>query len=193
MNRGEAALNLEPRRSHIELLTLPQIGGKGAVVVFAFAETAVDETDQHDLALEADGFVGGPVDVLVEDVLEAVLLEPQTGDELVVAAQGSLVLQFHAGHDGIDASGVHLGKAKATLLQEQVTGMLGVVQVVGIVDDTFDVALVVAHLHTGFENVLSHIFFTFLFFYFLQILVADAATQAVLAVAVFPLELDEGL
>ena len=78
--------------------------------------------------------------------------------ELVVAAQGCLKLQIHAGHNGIEAFFVHLGKRKTTRLQEQVTCMFGIVEVVGIVDNAFDVALVVANLHTGFKTVFAHSF-----------------------------------
>ena len=47
---------------------------KGLVVVGAVAEAAVDKTNQGDVATEAEGFVGGAEDVLVEDVLDALLL-----------------------------------------------------------------------------------------------------------------------
>ena len=39
------------------------------------------------------------------------------------------------------------------MFQEQVACMLCIVEVVGIVDNAFDVALVVANLHAGFKDI----------------------------------------
>ena len=94
----------------------------------------------------------------MEHVLDALLLEPQTRNELVVAAQGRLELQIHASHHSIDSFFVHLGKRKSALAEKQVTRVLGIVEVVGIVHNAFDVAFVIAHLHTGFKNVFIHVF-----------------------------------
>ena len=49
---------------------------------------------------------------------------------------------------------MHLGKAQAAVLQKEMTGVLAIVNVLGIVDNALDVALVVAHFHSGFEMVL---------------------------------------
>ena len=49
---------------------------KRTVVFLAFAQTAVDEAHQHHLGFEADGFVGGAVDVVMEDILKTVFLQP---------------------------------------------------------------------------------------------------------------------
>jgi hypothetical protein len=49
---------------------------------------------------------------------------------------------------------MHLGEAQPTLFQEQMAGMLAVMQVIGVVHNTFDVALIVAHLHLRLKNVL---------------------------------------
>ena len=152
---------------------------------------SVDEAYQRNLSAETDDLVGGAVDVLVEDVLHALLLNPEARDELVVAAQGGLVLQRHAGHHGVDALGVHLGEAQSAVLQEEVARVLRIVQVVGIVDDALDVALVVAHLHAGFKNVVSHRILLFVFS--LQIFVSDATAQTVALVAVAALQLNQGL
>ena len=42
---------------------------------------------------------------------------------------------------------VHIGKADAGLKQELMAGVLHVVLIVGIVDNSLQVALIVAHLH----------------------------------------------
>ena len=47
------------------------------------------------------------------------------------------------------------------MFQKQVARMLCVVQVVSVVDNTLDVAFVVAHLHTGFKNVFAHDLFRY--------------------------------
>jgi hypothetical protein len=56
-------------------------------------------------------------------------------------------------HHGIYALLVHLGKAYAHALEKQVTGVLGVVQVVGVVYYALDVAFVVAHFHARFKDI----------------------------------------
>ena len=37
-------------------------------------------------------------------------------------------------------------------------GMFGIVQIVGIVDNAFDVAFVVAHFHVRFKDIFTHVF-----------------------------------
>ena len=53
---------------------------------------------------------------------------------------------MHAGHHGVDAALVQLGKTDAARTQKLVAGVLGVVLVVGIIDNALEVALVVAYL-----------------------------------------------
>ena len=79
--------------------------------------------------------------------------EIQARDKLIVATERYLVLQFHAVYNGINTLFMKLCKTDAQAAEEQMTSMLGVVKVVGIVYDAFDVAFVVANLHAGFENV----------------------------------------
>lgn len=93
-----------------------QIGCEGGIVVGAVGQSAIDDADQLDLAAKAKLFVGGTEDVVMEHILDAFLGEADTRDEFVVGAQGRLVLQIHASHDGIDTLAVHLGKRETTLL-----------------------------------------------------------------------------
>ena len=97
---------------------------------------------------------------------------------------------------------MHLGKRQSALFQEQVTGVFCIVEVVGVVHNAFDVALIVAHLHAGFENKFIHSFFVIslfryyvipLFRFLFQIFITNATAQAILFVAVFLLQLDKGL
>ena len=134
---------------------------EGLVVVFAVAQSSVDETHQRDVATKTKCFIRSAEDVLMEDVFDAILFEPQTRDELIVATQGSLEVELHASHHCVDTFSVHFGKRKATLLQKQMTRVLCVVEVVGIIDNALDVAFVVAHLHSGFKNVFIHLSFRY--------------------------------
>ena len=58
---------------------------EGLVVVFAVAQSSVDETHQRDVATKTKCFIRSAEDVLMEDVFDALLFEPQTRDELIVA------------------------------------------------------------------------------------------------------------
>jgi len=126
---------------------------EGLVVFRGVGELAVDEADEFHGGAETELFVAGTVDVLIEQILDPVFLEVEAGDELIVAAQGNLVLEFHAVDNGIDALLVESSETDAQAAEEKMTGVLGVVQVVGIIHDALDVALIVAHLHTGFKDV----------------------------------------
>jgi hypothetical protein len=132
---------------------LLQIVLEGLVVFRTWSELAINETDEFDSSTETKLLVAGTVDILIEPIPEAVFLKIETRNELIIAAQGNFILQFHTVDNGIDALFVELGETDAETTEEEVSGMLGIVQVVGIVHDAFDVALIIAYLHTGFENV----------------------------------------
>ena len=107
---------------------------------------------------------------MMEDVFQSLLLYPQTRHEFIVTSQWRLILQIHTSHHGIDAFLVHFGKTQSTMPEKEMTRMLNIVQIVGIVDDTLNVALVVANLHTGFKGVfvvLHSVLFQFSIFNFL--------------------------
>ncbi len=104
----------------------------------------------------------GTEDVLMEDVSHALLLQPQAREEFIIALQRNLVLQVHSRHHGIHALIVHFGKAEAAFLQEEMAGMLHVVQIVGIVHDALNIALVIAHLHLSSQICICSSFFYFL-------------------------------
>ena len=53
-----------------------QVGCKSTVVFLALTQLSVDKADKHNLTLEANGLVGGAVDVLMEDVFETIFLYP---------------------------------------------------------------------------------------------------------------------
>ena len=116
-------------------------------------QPAVNKAYKVNHSLEAQLVVGGAVDVLVKDVAQPFLLQVDARQKLVVTPQRRLELQIHPCHDGINAAAVHLGEAEPALLKEQMACMLGVMQVVGIVDNALDVALIVADHHPRSENI----------------------------------------
>lgn len=129
---------------------------EGLVVILAVGQLAVYYAHKVYRTLEAELVVRGAVDVLLEHVAQPFFPYVEARVELVVAPQRCLELEVHACHDGVDAAAVHLGEAEPALLKEQVAGMLGVVQVVGVVDYALDVALVVADHHPRSENIIHY-------------------------------------
>lgn len=115
----------------------------------------MDEYNEFYHTAETKFVVSGAVDVLVKHVSEPFLGDGQSRDESIVAAQGHLVLQVHPGHHRIDALLMQLGKTQSCMLQEQVAGMLYIMQIVGIVDNTLDITLVVSHVHACLKNVVA--------------------------------------
>ena len=109
-------------------------------------------------SFQTQTFVGGTIDVLMEHISHSLLLQPQSRVELIVTLQWCLVLQIHPRHDCIHSLAVHLGKAQSTFLQKEVPGVLHIVQVVGIVDDSLYVALIVAHFHLGLKYVFHNLY-----------------------------------
>ena len=51
------------------------------------------------------------------------------------------------------AVGVHLGKRHSLPFQKEVSGVLCIVQIVGIVDNALQVAFVITHLHDCFKMI----------------------------------------
>ena len=129
------------------------------VVVGTVGQSAVDEAHQFDVSLEAQFVVVGAVDVLSEDVAQSLFAQVDARDEFIVAPQRSFKLQVHASHDGVGALLVHLGKTESALLQEQVSCVFCVMQLVGIVDDALDVTFIVANHHFGGKYVIFHCLF----------------------------------
>ena len=83
-------------------------------------------------------------------------LECQTGDELVAAGQRGFKSHVHAGYHGVDALLVKLGEADTDGGEKLVAGVLDIVLVIGIVDDSLQVAFIVADLHFQFKDVFLH-------------------------------------
>ena len=93
----------------------------------------------------------------MEHIFDAFLCQTKSGHKFIIGSQGRLKLHGHAGHYGIDTFFVHLSETQPALFQKQMTGMLTIVQVIGIVYDAFDVALIIAHLHARFKYIsISH-------------------------------------
>ena len=83
--------------------------------------------------------------LLCEDKADASLaFGAQTNGECVPAAQGMLVVELAARDDEIVSFSVQLGKVESARAQKLVASVLEVVLIYGVVDDTLQVALVVA-------------------------------------------------
>ena len=130
------------------------IRSEGFVVVFAAGEASVDNTDEFRLGSETEFFVGSTIDVVVENIFDALLCQSETRHKLIIGSKRRLELHRHPRQHRIYALLVHLGKTQSALFQEQMAGVLTIVQVVGIVDNALDVALIVAHLHPRLKNIL---------------------------------------
>lgn len=85
---------------------------------------------------------------VVEDIAYVFPDEAKGADELVSAVQRGFVVYAYAGDDEVCAGLVECGEADAVGVQVLVTCVLHVVLVVGIVDDTLQVAFVVAYLES---------------------------------------------
>ena len=84
--------------------------------------------------------------------------------EPVGATQRDLISEVHPRHHGIHSLAVHFGKAQPAALQEEVARMLCVVQVVGVVYNSLDIAFVVADRHAGFKYIFHLYLFQLLFY-----------------------------
>ena len=100
--------------------------------------------------LDDELLVGQTVDVLEKDIFNAFAHQPESADKLVTASEGSLEVDGYAGHHGIYAFVMEVGKAHSVLEQELMTAVLRVVLVVGVVYNALKVTLIVAHLHLQF-------------------------------------------
>ena len=143
----------------VNLLTLRrEVFLECLVVVLAVAQLSVDEADEFYGCLEAEFLVLGTEDVLMENISYALLLQPQTREEFIIALQRNLVLQVHSRHHSIHALVVHFGKAEAAFLQKEMAGMFHLVQIVGIVHDALNIALIISYFHLRLKNISAHNF-----------------------------------
>ena len=51
---------------------------------------------------------------------------------------------------------MHLGEAQSAAFQEEMARVFHIVQIVGVVHNAFNIALVVAHLHAGFKDIVHN-------------------------------------
>ena len=124
--RGVFAFFLQEGVRGLLLLFFFKEGGEGVVIVRTLSQTSVNQHYQFGGAFEAECTIAFAVEVLVEDVAQALFLQSQTRDETVVAAQRLLVLQVHARHYGVDAPLVQLCETNAERHQKLMTCVLGV-------------------------------------------------------------------
>ena len=125
----------------------------------AVGEFSVGEAYYVYLCLYGQFHVGGPVDVLVEDVSDAFVGYGCLHEEFVHSLKGCLEPHGDGCYDGVDAFPVHLGETESAGPEKLVAGVLEVVLVVGVVDYSLYVALVVADFHPCFVYVLHFLVF----------------------------------
>lgn len=93
---------------------------------------------------------------MMELISQSFLFHGQPGNKVVVAFQRHFIFQLHARHHGVYALIMELGEAHAQRFQEQVARVLRVVKIIGVVNDTLYVALVVADFHFCLKNIFHH-------------------------------------
>ena len=82
------------------------------------------------------------------------LAESQAGNELVAVGQRSLEGHVQAGYHGVDALLVKFGETDADGGQKLMAGMLDVVLVICVVDDSLQVTFIVVDLHFQFKDII---------------------------------------
>ena len=85
--------------------------GKSLVEFVRIGETTVDDADGIDLGTDNDFVVGLAKDVLHENVLDTIFLNPEFGDEFVATFEWYLELHGESCHHAVDASLMEFGEA----------------------------------------------------------------------------------
>ena len=119
-------------------------------------QLSVYQAHQFHLCSERQSAVALAEDVMAEYISESFFSECYFRHGDIIASEWYFVLQVHPRHHGIDAFLVHLCEAEAQVSQEEMTRMLGIVKVVGIVHYALYVALIVAHDDLCLENVVHY-------------------------------------
>ena len=121
---------------------------ENAIEHFTITEATMIKDYSGDFRSENQFFVGNTVDVLQENVFQSFLTKVKGTDKLITAAERHLEIHRHTRHYSIKSLLVHLCKVHPMGMQEFMAGMLGVMLIVGIVDNALQVAFIVADLKT---------------------------------------------
>ena len=133
-----------------------KIGGEGGVDLFTAGKGAVDDADTIDLCFDALDAVGLAVDVLLEDVADTFAVDVEAGKEFLTSAKRSTIVDGDTADHDIDALAMKFFEADADTLDKLVTSDLEIVLVVGVVDNSLDIAFVVARLQLEGVSIIFH-------------------------------------
>ena len=134
---------------------------ENAIEHFTITEATMIKDYSGDFRSENQFFVTSTVDVLQKDVFQSFLAKIKGADKFIAAAKRHLEIHRHTRHYSIKSLLVHRCKVHPMGMQEFMAGMLGVMLIVGIVDNALQVAFIVADLeveskqcrfyHTGWD------------------------------------------
>ena len=123
-----------------------EIRREGGIDFITASEGAIDYTYAIDLGFDALDAIGLTVDVLLKDVTNTFAVDVETRKELLTATEWRTVVDGDTADHDVDALAMKIFKTDTNTLDKLVTSDLEVVLIVGIVDNTLDVAFVVARL-----------------------------------------------
>ena len=119
-------------------------------------QTAILQTDDFNFAFCRKFFIGKIVYILQNDKLCPLAHHIYTHDKSVTATQRTLIFNGYFRNHEVNALFMELSKAYPQLFQKFMSRMLHIVLIVCIVDNTLNVALIIADLHLEFKTVLLH-------------------------------------
>jgi hypothetical protein len=93
---------------------------------------------------------------LFKNITDPFAIDVEAGKKLLTAAKGCTVVNSDTAYHDINALVVKLLEADANALDELMTGNLEVMLVVGIVDNSLDVAFVVTRLQFELVGIIFH-------------------------------------
>lgn len=133
-----------------------EIGGKGGVDFVSTGECAVDDADAIDLCFDTLDTIGFAIDVLFKNITDPFAIDVEAGKKFLTAAKGCTVVNSDTTYHDVNALVVKRLEADANALDELMTGNLEVMLVVGIVDNSLDVAFVVTRLQFELVGIIFH-------------------------------------
>ena len=133
-----------------------EIRGEGGVDFVATSEGAVNDADTIDLGLDALDAIGLAVDILLENVADALAIDVEARDEFLTSTEGGAVVDGDTADHDVDALLVEVFEADAHTLDELMTGYLKVMLVVSVVDNSLDIAFVITRLQFELIGILFH-------------------------------------
>jgi hypothetical protein len=126
------------------------------IKIIAAGEFSVLNDNGLYFARSGENVIRHPVDVLLENEFYPLATDIHARKESVSAAQGMFKPYFHFRHEGVNAFPVQPSEVFAKRLHIFMARMFHIPLVVGVVDHTLQIALIIAHFHFKSENILFH-------------------------------------